>query len=77
MDENGVIRDDAKGPQYIDPELNEEHAVKMFRTMSRLNVMDNIFLNAQRQGRISFYMSSQVREKERKRGREGGREGDG
>ncbi|GMH81490.1 hypothetical protein TrST_g5572 [Triparma strigata] len=62
MDENGVIRDDAKGPQYIDPELNEEHAVKMFRTMSRLNVMDNIFLNAQRQGRISFYMSSQGEE---------------
>lgn len=61
MDENGVIRDSSKGPEYIDSNLTEEHAVKMFRTMARLSVMDNIFLNAQRQGRISFYMSSQVR----------------
>ncbi|GMI43209.1 hypothetical protein TrCOL_g2608 [Triparma columacea] len=65
MDEDGSLRDPSVGQSYIDshsPTLDEAHAIKMFRTMARLSQMDHIFLNAQRQGRISFYMSSQGEE---------------
>lgn len=30
----------------------------MYGTMARLQAMDQIFYNAQRQGRVSFYMTS-------------------
>lgn len=48
--------------RVIDPEykvsLSDEELIKMFKTMTRLNVMDNIFYDVQRQGRIAFYMTS-------------------
>lgn len=39
-------------------EVNKEVAVKMYRDMITLQVMDTIFYEAQRQGRISFYLTS-------------------
>lgn len=32
--------------------------IKMYEVMIRLNTLDNVFYDAQRQGRISFYMTS-------------------
>ena len=37
---------------------DEEHSVAMYSIMVRLQAMDQIFYDAQRQGRISFYMTS-------------------
>lgn len=39
-------------------ELSEEIAVRMYMNMVTLQVMDTIFYEAQRQGRISFYVTS-------------------
>lgn len=39
-------------------ELSKEIAVKMYTDMITLQVMDTIFYEAQRQGRISFYLTS-------------------
>jgi 2-oxoisovalerate dehydrogenase E1 component alpha subunit len=39
-------------------ELDQETAVKMYRTMVNLQTVDTIFYEAQRQGRFSFYMTS-------------------
>ncbi|KAI8819846.1 thiamine diphosphate-binding protein [Fimicolochytrium jonesii] len=41
-----------------DPELSKEVALKMYTSMLTLNAMDLILYEAQRQGRISFYMTS-------------------
>uniref|UniRef100_K3WEH6 2-oxoisovalerate dehydrogenase subunit alpha n=1 Tax=Globisporangium ultimum (strain ATCC 200006 / CBS 805.95 / DAOM BR144) TaxID=431595 RepID=K3WEH6_GLOUD len=41
-----------------DPELGQDICIQMYTNMIRLNAMDNIFYDAQRQGRISFYMTS-------------------
>ncbi|ETV68406.1 hypothetical protein H257_15577 [Aphanomyces astaci] len=38
--------------------LNEEVIVDLYKNMVRLNQMDNVFYDAQRQGRISFYMTA-------------------
>ncbi|KAJ0792891.1 putative 3-methyl-2-oxobutanoate dehydrogenase (2-methylpropanoyl-transferring) [Helianthus annuus] len=38
--------------------LSKEVAVKMYRDMVTLQVMDTIFYEAQRQGRISFYLTT-------------------
>jgi 2-oxoisovalerate dehydrogenase E1 component alpha subunit len=38
--------------------LCEEIAVKMYTNMVSLQMMDAMFYEAQRQGRISFYMTS-------------------
>lgn len=40
------------------PEVSKETAVKMYSDMVTLQVMDSIFHEAQRQGRISFYLTS-------------------
>ncbi|KAJ3027220.1 UNVERIFIED_CONTAM: hypothetical protein HDU68_004223 [Siphonaria sp. JEL0065] len=40
-----------------DPELSNETLLKMYRVMVNLNQMDIILYDAQRQGRISFYMT--------------------
>ena len=40
------------------PALSEAEAREMYRTMLRLQELDTVFYNAQRQGRISFYMTS-------------------
>ncbi|CAN6330754.1 unnamed protein product [Urochloa humidicola] len=39
-------------------EVSKEVALKMYREMVTLQIMDNIFYEAQRQGRISFYLTS-------------------
>ena len=39
-------------------QVNKEVALKMYREMVTLHIMDNIFYEAQRQGRISFYLTS-------------------
>eukprot|EP01088_Endostelium_zonatum_P021129 TRINITY_DN8144_c0_g1_i1.p1 TRINITY_DN8144_c0_g1~~TRINITY_DN8144_c0_g1_i1.p1 ORF type:complete len:455 (-),score=134.67 TRINITY_DN8144_c0_g1_i1:86-1429(-) len=41
-----------------DPGLPKEECVRMYTTMVRLSIMDEILNEAQRQGRISFYMTS-------------------
>lgn len=39
-------------------QIDKEVAVKMYMDMATLQVMDTIFYEAQRQGRISFYLTS-------------------
>ncbi|KAJ6337313.1 hypothetical protein OIU76_007065 [Salix suchowensis] len=53
LDGNGEI---LVGSDY--EQLSEEIAVKMYTSMVTLQMMDTIFYEAQRQGRISFYMTS-------------------
>uniref|UniRef100_A0AAR5PXQ6 2-oxoisovalerate dehydrogenase subunit alpha n=1 Tax=Dendroctonus ponderosae TaxID=77166 RepID=A0AAR5PXQ6_DENPD len=44
--------------QQMEPNLSEDVLVKMYKTMTTLNIMDKILYESQRQGRISFYMTS-------------------
>lgn len=53
MDESGNIR-----PGAVDPGVDRDTALRIYSTMCRLQTMDNIFYDAQRQGRISFYMTN-------------------
>lgn len=53
LNEQGDVVEGAK-----DPELGQDICTQMYTNMLRLNAMDNIFYDAQRQGRISFYMTS-------------------
>ncbi|KAM7256285.1 hypothetical protein ACFE04_012026 [Oxalis oulophora] len=53
LDHNGNV---IPGSDY-EP-VSKELAVKMYKDMTTLQVMDNIFFEAQRQGRISFYLTS-------------------
>jgi len=53
MDEEGIILDPVSAPQ-----ISQELAIKMYKDMVTLNIMDTILYDAQRQGRISFYMTS-------------------
>lgn len=39
-------------------QFDDETLKRMYRTMVTLNTMDQIFYDAQRQGRISFYMTA-------------------
>lgn len=41
-----------------DAELDQDAVLKMYTTMVRLQTMDTVFFDAQRQGRISFYMTN-------------------
>ncbi|XP_014250985.1 2-oxoisovalerate dehydrogenase subunit alpha, mitochondrial [Cimex lectularius] len=41
-----------------EPKIDDAKLVKMYETMVTLNVMDKILYDSQRQGRISFYMTS-------------------
>ncbi|KAL9271774.1 2-oxoisovalerate dehydrogenase subunit alpha 2, mitochondrial-like protein [Drosera capensis] len=52
--------DDQRVPCYrvLDDDVSKETAVKMYSDMVTLQVMDSIFYEAQRQGRISFYLTS-------------------
>lgn len=54
MEVDGSIRKGAAVPG----DINDELALKMYKTMVRLQAFDDIFYNAQRQGRISFYMQN-------------------
>ncbi|KAG0464573.1 hypothetical protein HPP92_018737 [Vanilla planifolia] len=53
LDDNGHV---LSGSSFH--EVNEELGVKMYRHMITLQVMDTILYEAQRQGRISFYLTS-------------------
>lgn len=53
MDEDGSIR-----PGAVDPDVGQETCLSIYTTMVRLQTMDGIFYDAQRQGRISFYMTN-------------------
>uniref|UniRef100_A0A0N5BBE4 2-oxoisovalerate dehydrogenase subunit alpha n=1 Tax=Strongyloides papillosus TaxID=174720 RepID=A0A0N5BBE4_STREA len=41
-----------------DPKFSKDEALKMYKSMTLLNTMDKILYDSQRQGRISFYMTS-------------------
>jgi 2-oxoisovalerate dehydrogenase E1 component alpha subunit len=43
-------------PFYI--QLDKETVLKMYYSMTKLNTMDRILYESQRQGRISFYMTN-------------------
>ena len=45
-------------PGSVVPELDPEVARTMYKIMIRIQTVDDIFYNAQRQGRISFYMQN-------------------
>src|SRR5690554_7032086 len=51
--EDGTIR---KGAEQ--PEMDKELALKIFDTMQFIRILDERMIAAQRQGRISFYLSS-------------------
>uniref|UniRef100_A0AAV1UEE2 2-oxoisovalerate dehydrogenase subunit alpha n=1 Tax=Peronospora matthiolae TaxID=2874970 RepID=A0AAV1UEE2_9STRA len=53
INEDGDVMDGA-----TDPQLSRALCTKIYSQMIRLNTMDNILYDAQRQGRISFYMTS-------------------
>lgn len=45
-------------PNVKVPDFDKETAQKMYRVMGRIQALDDVFYNAQRQGRISFYMQA-------------------
>lgn len=53
LDKDGKVHKEAKAPK-----LDKELALKMFSTMQFIRVLDERMIAAQRQGRISFYLSS-------------------
>jgi len=53
MDTQGEVMDESQ-----DPNLGEEKLVEMYKCMLQLSGMDKILYESQRQGRISFYMTS-------------------
>ncbi|MGQ4275582.1 thiamine pyrophosphate-dependent dehydrogenase E1 component subunit alpha [Pseudidiomarina sp. E22-M8] len=53
LKEDGTVH---KGAEV--PKLNKELALKMFDTMQFIRILDERMIAAQRQGRISFYLSS-------------------
>ncbi|KAJ9667309.1 hypothetical protein H2201_002510 [Coniosporium apollinis] len=54
MDQDGAIVDKNREP--ID--VSDEEAIKMYKDMLTVSIMDLIMFDAQRQGRLSFYMVS-------------------
>ena len=61
MDDNGAIVPGAAETDSV-PELDRDLAVACIHTMVRVSEFDKIFNDAQRQGRISFYMTSRGEE---------------
>ncbi len=53
VDQNGVVVDES-----FQPDLSDEEVVKLYTDMLTISIMDLIMFDAQRQGRISFYMVS-------------------
>ncbi|CAM9829340.1 unnamed protein product [Discosporangium mesarthrocarpum] len=53
LETDGTVRNGAE-----EPDLDAEFVLKMYGTIARLQTMDHIFYEAQRQGRISFYLQS-------------------
>jgi 2-oxoisovalerate dehydrogenase E1 component alpha subunit len=59
MDEHGADRDDIT-TKY--PDISQVNAIALYQVMVRLQTMDKVFFDAQRQGRLSFYMESRGEE---------------
>jgi 2-oxoisovalerate dehydrogenase E1 component alpha subunit len=59
MDDLGRV---VPGAEAHVPALSREHAIACMHTMLRVNEFDKIFLDAQRQGRISFYLTGRGEE---------------
>jgi 2-oxoisovalerate dehydrogenase E1 component alpha subunit len=55
MDENGNVIDPSHHPEQL---VSDEKAIEWYKNMLTVSVMDQIMMDAQRQGRISFYMVS-------------------
>lgn len=53
LDKNGNLLDSTQ-----EPNLDSQTLVKMYKTMVMLRKLDTIMYDAQRQGRISFYLTS-------------------
>ncbi|KAK0673220.1 thiamine diphosphate-binding protein [Cercophora samala] len=53
IDQHGVVVD----PDFK-PDLSEEQVIKLYKDMLTVSIMDLIMFDAQRQGRLSFYMVS-------------------
>jgi 2-oxoisovalerate dehydrogenase E1 component alpha subunit len=53
VDQNGAVVD-----QSFAPDLNDEEVIKLYKDMMFISIMDLIMFDAQRQGRLSFYMVS-------------------
>jgi len=47
---------------HVPHSLDRETAIKIYKTMATLQTMDTLFYEAQRQGRFSFYLTSQGEE---------------
>ncbi|CAI0625356.1 unnamed protein product, partial [Linum tenue] len=62
LDDNGVVirssSGDLESQLQQQPLISQQTALKIYREMVRLQVMDTIFYEAQRQGRLSFYLTS-------------------
>lgn len=58
IDNNGVPVDKKKKAPHLALGLSEDTLVDFYKTMQKLRAMDQIFYDAQRQGRISFYMTN-------------------
>src|ERR1700750_409433 len=54
LDQNGKLVDDSRP----DLDVSDEMVLKMYKDMLTINIMDPIMYQAQRQGRLSFYMVS-------------------
>ncbi|KAK2736669.1 hypothetical protein FQN57_000606 [Myotisia sp. PD_48] len=54
MDSDGVIVDKTRGP----PDVKDEEVLTWYKNMLTVSIMDMIMFEAQRQGRLSFYMVS-------------------
>jgi 2-oxoisovalerate dehydrogenase E1 component alpha subunit len=52
MDSDGVIVD----KQHEPLDVSDEEALTWYKNMLTVNIMDVIMFEAQRQGRLSFYM---------------------
>lgn len=53
VDQNGTIVD-----QSFQPDISDEAVIKLYKDMLFISIMDLIMFDAQRQGRLSFYMVS-------------------
>ncbi|KAI0477678.1 thiamine diphosphate-binding protein [Xylariaceae sp. FL0804] len=53
VDQDGQIVD-----QSFTPDLGDEEVVRLYKTMLTVSIMDLVMFDAQRQGRLSFYMVS-------------------
>ncbi|KAH6887571.1 thiamine diphosphate-binding protein [Thelonectria olida] len=53
VDQHGVVVDEA-----FTPDISDEEVIRLYKDMVFISIMDLIMFDAQRQGRVSFYMVS-------------------